>query len=317
MTLEIVPYSGNHSARARRLTNLEPDDLRRRAVAACRDHDPDALWEIVEAYLVLHRTPSTHTLRAYRHGVTVVVQALEDQTITAPHRHWGHGFARNLETRTNEDHRERAIKPATVRARIAAAKTLFAALRWAGATETDPFSDVQLKPDLEAPEDKRPPYPPEAVDALLAVAAPRERVLVLLGAHAGLRVSEICALRRGDVNLDTKRLEVRHGKGDKPRAVNLSARTCTAIEALERSAGEAVIGLTPQGARAALRRLCLRAGVPYQAVHALRHTAGTRLYRATKDLKAVARHLGQRRVETAAVYAKYAEDDVKKIVTEW
>lgn len=317
MTLEIVPYSGNPTARARQWTSLEPDELHRRAVKACRDHDPDALWQIVEAYLVLHRTPSPHTLRAYKQGVAVVVRALEGQTVSAPHRHWGHGFARDLETRVNEAHPERAIKPGTVRSRMAAAKTLFAALRWTGATEVDPFSDVRLKADLEAAEDKRPPYPPESVDALLAVAEPRERVLILLGAHAGLRVSEICALRRNDVKLETRRLEVRRGKGDKPRGVNLSVRTCTAIAALERSSGEAVIGLTAQGARAALRRLCLRAGVPYQAVHALRHTAGTRLYRATKDLKAVARHLGQRRVETAAVYAKYAEDDVKKVVTEW
>lgn len=122
---------------------------------------------------------------------------------------------------------------------------------------------------------------------------------------------------RSDINLETQRLEVRHGKGDKPRGVNLSLRTCSSIAALQRLPAEAVIGMTAQGARAALRRLCLRAGVPYQAVHAFRHTAGTQLYKATKDLEAVARHLGQQRVETAAMYAKYAEDDVKKVMAEW
>ncbi len=317
MTLEIVPFTATLDARAKRWTTLEPEELRRRAIEACRDRDLETLWNIVEAYLVLHRTPSPHTLRVYHQGVRVAVQQLEQETITAPHRNWGHGFARALETTANAKRHRGVIKPATVRARLAAAKTLFAALRWSGATRVDPFSDVRLKPDPEAPEDKGPPYPPESIDAMLAHADPRDRVLVLLGAHPGLRVSEICAVTLEDVNLEARRLQVRHGKGDKPRKVNLSKRVCEAVAALGRSSGERLIPLTAQGARAAIRRLCLKAGVEYLGVHALRHASGTRLYRATKDLKAVARHLGHKNVETAAIYAKFADEEVRNVVSEW
>jgi integrase/recombinase XerC len=267
----------------------------------------------------LHAHPSAHTLRAYRTGLEVTLEQLEGENILHPHRHWAHRYTRALETAPNGRPGRGAstLKPATVRSRVAAARALYAALRWAGATDADPFADVRPAPDREAPEDKRQPYPPESVDRLLAHASPRERAVVLLGAHAGLRVSDIAALRAVNVNLGARRLQVARGKGGKARGVDLSIRLCAALEALEPAPDGRVIALSAQGIRAALRRLCLEAGVAYQGVHSLRHTAGTRIYRATRDLKATARHLGHARVETSAVYAKYGDDEVREIVAEW
>ncbi len=152
---------------------------------------------------------------------------------------------------------------------------------------------------------------------LLIHAKPRERAILLLGAPAGLCNAEMGALMPEDLQLELRQLQVQKGKGNKRRKVNLSKRLCEALAALERTPGKPLIGLTPQGIREAIRRLCKKYGVPYQAIHALRHTAGTRLYRATKDLKTVARHLGHSKIETAAVYTKYAKDDVRNVVTEW
>jgi integrase len=126
------------------------------------------------------------------------------------------------------------LKASSVRSRLASARALFAALRWAGASEAEPFSDVRVKPDLEAPDEKRQPYPLESVDTMLENARPRDRVFVLLGAHAGLWVSEACALEWTDVMIDAQTVKVRNGKGGKPRTVSISARLAQALTVLER-----------------------------------------------------------------------------------
>jgi integrase len=306
-SLEIQRYSKTIQDRSRAWTTLEPGELRRRAVEAARDRDLETLWAITEAHLGLLGQPSVHTLRAYKTGLGVTLEALSGENVLRPTKNWGLRFIRKLET---------TLKPASVRSRLASARALFAALRWAGASEAEPFNDVRVKPDLEAPDDKRQPYPLESVDTLLENASPRDRVLVLLGAHAGLRVSEACALEWDDVMIDAQSIKVRNGKGGKPRTVSISARLAQALTVLERESG-LVLDLGAQGARAALRRLCSSAGVTYQAVHSLRHQAGTRLYRQTGDLKAVAKHLGHSRLESSSIYAKFAEDSLKDTVNDW
>ena len=59
------------------------------------------------------------------------------------------------------------------------------------------------------------------VDALLAAAEPRARLLMLIQWRAGLRISEALALEPGDVRLNSDRpsLRVRRGKGRKAREV--------------------------------------------------------------------------------------------------
>jgi integrase len=224
-----------------------------------------------------------------------------------PSKNWGLRFIRELET---------SLKASSVRSRLASARALFAALRWAGASEAEPFSDVHVKSDLEAADEKRQPYPLEVMDTLLENANPRDRVLVLLGAHAGLRVGEACALEWTNVMIDAQAIRVRNGKGGKPRTVAISARLAQSLTVLKRESG-LVLDLGAQGARAALRRLCSSADVTYQAVHSLRHQAGTRLYRQTGDLKAVAKHLGHSRLESSSIYAKFAEESLKETVNDW
>jgi len=52
-------------------------------------------------------------------------------------------------------------------------------------------------------------------------------------------------------------------------------------------------------------------------VHALRHTAGTRLYQEQRDLALMAAHRGHAGVDTARIYAKLAADDVERAVADW
>ena len=239
--LEIQPYAGTLTARSNQWADLEIGERRRRAVAAARDRDLETLWGLTEARLVTWGSAganvSPESLRTYRVGVKSVLKAASGIGLLNPPRDWGANWVRGLEAHYSSS---------TVRVYLAAARALWAGLRWAEATEADPFADVKPARDPTPAWERRQPYPSEDIDALLVHASPRDRALVLLGAHAGLRVSEACALEGQDVSGES--IRVRRGKGGKARTVAVSQRLAVALEALDPRPGKPVLGLGAQGA---------------------------------------------------------------------
>src|SRR5690606_38200826 len=121
----------------------------------------------------------------------------------------------------------RSLSRATVSLRVAAGRALYDALAWAGATDVDPFRHVRLGrngAELENTATSR-VYSEIELNEMLAVARDAEEsLLVLLGAHAGLRVSEMLALEWSSIDLASGELMVLQGKGGKTAAVLLSPR---------------------------------------------------------------------------------------------
>lgn len=311
-SLEIRRFSGARTSQMRAWRDRASDERRRRAVEAARDRDDSALWSLVEAHLTLHGVSgaqtSLHTLRTYRVGVEQAITALEGENLLSPSRDWGAAWKAELAAR---------YAPSTVNVKLAAARALYAALRWAGATEAEPFRDLKGQRDPTPASEKVAAYPQGDLERLLAVADPRERLLVLLGAHAGLRVSEACALRLED--LKGEKIVVRLGKGGKLRRVRASSRLRQAILELPLSTRKGtgtLLNVGDQRARQIMRSLCARAGVEYLAVHPLRHAAGKRLYRETRDVLAVQRQLGHASVNTSQIYAK-GDDESTRGIEEW
>jgi integrase len=325
----IVPYmAGSALQRASAWATLPDDERRRRAVAAAHAHDADTLCALADAWLTIHGKAgarvSAHTRAAYRRGVLLLLAAWRGENLLHPRRDAGALWLRQME--------EEGAKPATITVRLAAARTLYAALRWAGATEADPLRDAHAGRDTVAPWEKRKPYSERDVAALLAAAmVGDDRVLVLLGAHAGLRVSEMLALTWADVDLGRRELLVRHGKGDKPRTVTVSKTLAAALddwraEARRRAttggqAGQQRAFVLPVrsafGVRRRLRLVCARAGVEPRGIHSLRHSSGTRVMDETGSLEETARHLGHATVETSRVYAKWSNKRLQATVGEW
>jgi len=66
-----------------------------------------------------------------------------------------------------------------------------------------------------------------------------------------------------------------------------------------------------------LKAVALRAGVPWLGVHALRHTAGTEIVRATGDLEIAARLLGHQQLETTRIYVQWSDDRLKDTLKGW
>jgi integrase len=311
-------------AQAHAWAELAPDELRRRAVAAAASHDADALAGLADAYLTLRGRQgvhsSAHTRRAYIYGIRVLVAAWRSENLLRPHREASRLWLRDLEAA--------GAGPSTARVRLAAARLLYRALRWAGATEVDPFPDLRAAPETTAAWDKRAPYRPEDIAALLNAApnshpladpalAARDHLMVLLGAHGGLRMAEACALTWADISLETATLRVRNGKGGKSRQVALSRSLSASLAAASREPAERLLPISQVQARERLAALCRRAGVPYRGYHALRHAAGTRAAKDGLGLEGIATFLGHASVETTRVYQHWADEQVRATISAW
>jgi integrase/recombinase XerC len=324
-------------ARAEQLHLWGEAALRRFAVEAAGERDVERLWRLIEAHLTLHGASgvgtSKHTLRAYRRGLVELVTLWAGESLLRPARDAGALYVQRLRAGDREPILEAAdsggrgrrpkrgpLAPATVELRLAAARALYDALRWAGATEADPFRDVRTGRDTNREEDVAglkvyTEY--ELIELLGRADDPQDRVILLLGAHAGLRVSEMLGLRWDEVDAAGRELLVRAGKGNKTALVQLTPRLADELEGWRRlrlaeGGGDPhVLRLRSQyGVYRRLRRLCVWAGVRFKGVHALRHAAGTKLYRQTGDLGQVQDHL---RHATLDMARRYARSDRRKL----
>ncbi|MBX5464296.1 MAG: site-specific integrase [Clostridia bacterium] len=172
----------------------------------------------------------------------------------------------------------------------------------------------------------------EQVERLLEAARGTQwEVPVWLAARCGLRVGEIVALERRDVDLRHRRVTVQRSmqrsgqvgptKSGRSRIVELASEEATYLDswrrrqaALRLQAGRwehpELVVTGPEGRRIhvaspthAVRKLALRAGLPPISMHDLRHTHGSILLARGWDLAAVSERLGHTSVAfTARVY---------------
>ena len=301
LTIEL--FRDNPLSAARGWTTLNPEERRRRAILAAQHLDRETLWSLTEAHTVLYGAAgaglSPRTARAYRGGLGKLIDyaGRSGFGFIRPAPDSGALYIRSLETA--------GLSPASVRVHLAAARTVFRAMRWAGATTLDPFSDVRPQRDNTAAWDKRQPYTDQEVQNLLKYASPRDQALIFLCAHAGLRIEEALSLQWVDVDLLAGMLTVRQGKGGKLRRVSLTRSLIQALQDLPH--GDLVIGGTQVAARQRLKVIAARAGSRYRGWYAFRHYAGTRLVRQTGSLEHAARHLGHATLETTRVYVKWSD----------
>lgn len=147
-----------------------------------------------------------------------------------------------------------------------------------------------------------------------------DRAWFYLLAHQGLRLCELCDLRLSDVDLAGQRLWVRAGKGNRDRALPLSAATKVAL-----SHYLAVRGLTGSEALLVQRQQALRPGWVQsqlhrygQAVgvqvspHRLRHTLATRLVNVGMDIVSIQHVLGHESLDTTRIYARVYDTTVER-----
>ena len=141
---------------------------------------------------------------------------------------------------------------------------------------------------------------------------------------AGLRVSELCGVRRGDLNLKDRSVVVL-GKGSKERRLPLHDQVIRALEqwlsvglpllSTETTSPDAVFvnqrgnALQPRDVR---RILDARSAVPIHP-HALRHSFATHLLDGGADLRVVQELLGHASLETTQIYTHVSKERLSSV----
>lgn len=352
MTLTSLELAGaGRVQRVARIQGLSEEMLRRHAVRAANGRDADALWELIEAHLALRGSSgiatSRHTMRAYRRGLDELLLMWQGENLLRPGRDAGTLYVQRLLAGDRQEllahdppraKRGRRVKDgplsrATVSLRVAAGRALYDALAWSGATDADPFRDVRLGRTgsrLDNASTSHVYTERELVELLAVTKDEQDALIVLLGSHAGLRVSEMLNLEWSAVDLANGELLVLGGKGGKTAAVLLSPRLAAVLSSCKSRTSSAseeqmrtpmtthVLRLRSQyGVYNRLRGLCNRAGVDFKGVHALRHAAGTKLYSQTGDLGQVQDHLRHATLDMARRYARSDRRRLRGSLEDW
>jgi integrase/recombinase XerC len=273
--------------------------------------------EGVEAFLrhfAAERAPSAHTLAAYRRDLEKLLAFMEAEgigsfdglspdrlrsMIARAHRGSGKGKADGLE-------------PASLQRLLSACRTLFRYLTREGQLAHDPAAAVR------GPKVRR--KLPQVLDADEAKAlvetnlggtlAPRDTAMMELFYSSGLRLSELCGLRWGDLDLAEGMVRVL-GKGNKTRVLPVGRYAVAALEALKAAGGtspEQAVFKGREGGpispRTVQQRLAKLSSGQAKRVHPhmLRHTFASHMLESSGDLRSVQELLGHADIATTQIY---------------
>lgn len=203
-----------------------------------------------------------------------------------------------------------------------------------------PFNPCRIRKggSYESPE--RPTLTPREVEELCNVVPKHYRVLTLVAAYSGLRIGEVCELRRSDIDLEQGLIRVRRGvyhangqtivsttkSGAGVRDVPIPAFLQEELSKhLRLSASidpRALVFTTSTGrqanlsAPAAIRKGMARIGRPDVTTHDLRHTAGTLLTQNGANLREVMRFLGHSTSDAAMRYQHASPSRLRQIAAQ-
>ena len=161
----------------------------------------------------------------------------------------------------------------------------------------------------------------EVVRFLEAVPSLKSRTALTTAYAAGLRVSEVVALKVADIDSGRMLIRVERGKGGKDRYVMLSAQLLAILRTYWRLARprhwlfpgrdeERLIDRTVL--HAACRSACEAAGLTkHVTVHTLRHSFTTHLLESGADIRIIQVLLGHTNISTTARYAQVATSTIQ------
>ncbi|CAD5244642.1 site-specific tyrosine recombinase/integron integrase [Thermococcus camini] len=166
----------------------------------------------------------------------------------------------------------------------------------------------------------------DEVKRLLSAIPPtrkRDRLIVLLLYGAGLRVSELCNLKRRDVDLERSTIVVRGGKGAKDRVIPIPEFLAREIRAyLETRSDDSEYLIVEERRREKdrlstktvwylLKRYGVRAGVEVTP-HRLRHSFATHMLENGVDIRAIQELLGHSNLSTTQIYTRVTVEHLRK-----
>jgi len=261
------------------------------------------------AWLAVERRMSPHTLSAYRRDLADLAGWMRDSGLDQ----WTRLRQEALRTYVAGAHR-RGLSGKSLQRRLSAIRSFFA---WLGREHGS-----ELNPALGLRAPKAPRKLPQVLDAdeagrLVEVPtdAPlglRDRAMLELFYSSGLRLSELCGLRWGALDLAEGLVTV-VGKGGKTRLVPVGSHARTALAEWRdesKPAADAPVfpgrsggPISPRTVQARLRELAMRQGL-FKRVHPhlLRHSFASHVLESSGDLRGVQELLGHADIATTQIY---------------
>lgn len=155
----------------------------------------------------------------------------------------------------------------------------------------------------------------------------RNRTMVLLGLRTGMRISEMVDLRWSDIEQETGRVHIKHGKGDVDRILWIRPEVMNELYRTAKMFGHSTttgrVFTTRDGdeldtgyLRRTIAKYAKKAGITKRVhFHLLRHTYLTRLYSRTKDIRVVQTVAGHADISTTQIYTHVSGEDVREAMT--
>jgi integrase/recombinase XerC len=159
----------------------------------------------------------------------------------------------------------------------------------------------------------------------LAGANPRDYAILQVFLQTGIRISELCALTRSDIDFAARSVHVGNGKGQKARTIELEKKGIQAVKSYLTVRPESLHDelflnyqgdpLGGRGVRKMLAKYLKASGITKKvSPHSLRHTFAT--YKAERGVSpyVLREWLGHARLDTTQIYVHMARGSSKKVM---
>ena len=272
------------------------------------------------SYIQVEKGLSANTLQSYARDIGKL-------------QSWGEKHGKRIEQLARKDLREwiarmsrDGLAPSSVSRAVSAARGFFRFLMLDGHIKRHPAEDIhtpqrhaRLPQFLTEEEMERLLFAPD-VKTDVGV---RDRAMLELMYAAGLRVSELCALKNSDIDIDAA-LVTCHGKGSKQRRIPIGKSAVHWLQryfAIRKRLGSETKpelflnrgrSLTRQAAWAIIKTHAAHAGVPDISPHTLRHSFGTHLMQHGADSRSVQALLGHADISTTEIYTHITDLHMRK-----
>src|ERR1700726_2370180 len=167
--------------------------------------------------------------------------------------------------------------------------------------------------------------PEEVARFLEAAPGPKYKAALSAAYGAGLRVSEVVALKVSDIDSERMLLRIEQGKGRKDRFAMLSPRLLELLRDWYRIARPAVwlfpgrdplLPLTTRQFNRVVHAAADRAAIKKRVTpHTLRHSFATHLLEEKTDVRLIQVLLGHARLNTTALYAQVATNVIRAVTS--
>ncbi len=237
-------------------------------------------------------------------------------------------------------HAHQRYKPKTVKRKVASLKAFFHYLEYKDLIATNPFNKLQLK--FREPVVLPKTIPLHTVELFLATiyrqhrqaattyqrrGALRDAAVAELLFSTGMRISELCSLKAGSVNLYDGTILI-YGKGSKERRLQVGNNAVLKIlreyrEEFDQEimlcrhffANQSGKALSDQSVRRMINKYCEIAAIEQHITpHMFRHTFATCLLEADVDIRYIQEMLGHSSINITEIYTHVAVAKTKDIL---